>query len=136
MQSAPLAQLRDLCLALPETTEAGSGEDPTFSVKGQTFAAGHRVGDRPSVWFKATTGTKQRLLKSSPSRYFQPRYVGKHGWMGAWLDEDCDWTQLADLLRDSYRTTAPRPLTDLLTASLPNPIPSHRSRDRVSSVKG
>lgn len=132
MQSAPLAQLRDLCLALPETTETGGGEDPTFSVRGQTFAAGHRVADRQSVWFKATLETKRRLLTESPQRYFQPRYVGRHGWLGAWLDGDCDWPQLADLLRDSYRTTAPRPLIDMLAESLTSTLPTQPVKDKVA----
>ena len=39
-----------------------------------------------------------------------PPYMGRHGWVGAWLDADLDWEQLADLIEDSYRMTAPKRL--------------------------
>ncbi|ADD40549.1 hypothetical protein Snas_0837 [Stackebrandtia nassauensis DSM 44728] len=105
---ASLAKLRQLCLALPETTEVGVGDDPTFGVKGQTFATCHRVGDRESVWFKASPRTRSRLLSNGDDRrFFTPPYVGQHGWIGAWIDENCDWSQLDALLRESYQMTAP-----------------------------
>lgn len=103
---ASLAKLRQLCLALPETAEVGAGDDPSFGVKGQTFATCRRVGDRESVWFKASAGTRGRLLGAGDERrFFTPPYVGQHGWIGAWIDENCDWSQLDDLLRESYRMT-------------------------------
>ena len=107
MYAASLAHLRALCLALPHTTQTGAGDDPIFSVKGQTFATGHRVGERESVWFKATEDTRQRLLSRHGQRFFTPRYLDKHGWIGAWLDGSCDWSEIDKLLRDSYAMTAP-----------------------------
>ncbi|MFD0558212.1 MmcQ/YjbR family DNA-binding protein [Stackebrandtia endophytica] len=124
MQSAPLAHVRDLCLALPETTETGRGEDPTFSVRGQTFATGRRVGDRQSVWFKANLDTHRELVTTQPQQFFAPPYVGRHGWLAAWLNEDCDWVQLSELLKDSYRMTAPKPLIDMLADSVTSALPS------------
>jgi predicted DNA-binding protein (MmcQ/YjbR family) len=116
MTAASLAHLRDLCMALPETTEAAAGGDPSFSVRGQTFASGHRMGDRESVWFKATVNTRRRLLgRPEHPRFFAPPYVGQHGWMGAWLDDQCDWSELDDLLRESYRMTAPENLGNDVT---------------------
>ncbi|GAA4909118.1 putative DNA-binding protein (MmcQ/YjbR family) [Stackebrandtia albiflava] len=112
MYASPLDHLRDICLALPETTEAGAADDPIFSVKGKTFATGHHMGDGYAVWFKATPQTRERLLTSAPG-FFAPRYVGRHGWLGAWLDDGCDWTELTELLRDSHRMTTSPGLLDL-----------------------
>jgi hypothetical protein len=39
-----------------------------------------------------------------------PPYVGHHGWVGVWLDVEQDWSQLADLIKESYRMTAPKHL--------------------------
>ncbi|WP_349258310.1 MmcQ/YjbR family DNA-binding protein [Stackebrandtia sp.] len=104
-----------MCLALPETATAGTGGDPIFSVRGQTFAIGHRVGDRESVWFKVSASTRSRLLgRGGGRRFFTPPYVGQHGWLGAWLDDHCDWSELDSLLRESYRMTAPEALREAL----------------------
>lgn len=129
MYAASLAHLRDLCLALPETTEAGTGNDPSFSVRGQTFATGRRVGDRESVWFKATARTRRQILsRGDQRRFFTPPYVGQHGWLGAWLDDHCDWSELDRLLRESYRMTAPLALSQKLPSHediAPIPSPRH-----------
>lgn len=111
MHAASLTHLCDLCLALPETTQAGEASDPSFRVLGQTFATGHRVGDRESVWFKASNTTRQRLLHVDQQQFFKPPYVGKHGWLGAWLD-DCDWSEIDTLLKESYLMTAPSHLRE------------------------
>jgi predicted DNA-binding protein (MmcQ/YjbR family) len=36
--------------------------------------------------------------------------VGRNGWVGIWLDEKTDWEQVADLVEESYRVTAPKRL--------------------------
>ena len=120
MYAASLAHLRDLCLALPETTETGTGSDPSFSVRGQTFATGRRVGDRES-------GRTRRsiLSRDDHHRFFAPPYVGQHGWLGAWLDDHCDWSELEQLLRESYRMTAPLTLGAALPSAVEaQPVPS------------
>ena len=45
---------------------------------------------------------------------FNVPYVGHHGWLGAYLDIPVDWDELADLIDDSYRMTAPKRLLALL----------------------
>ena len=57
------------------------------------------------------------LVGSNPARFFVPPYVGYHGWVGLWLDGEIDWEELADLVVESYRMTAPKRLT--ATLSLP-----------------
>ena len=105
-----LDRLRGVCLAFPEAVEAGGVGNPSFKVRERIFAMQHGHEDRPSAWFKAAEGVQQLLVGSHPARFFRPPYVGHHGWVGAWLDVDQDWDELADLVEESYRMTAPKRL--------------------------
>ena len=69
----------------------------------------HGVDGRPSMWCKAPPGVQQALVSSNPDRFFVPPYVGYHGWVGMWLD--IDWDEVADLVEESYRMTAPKRLS-------------------------
>jgi predicted DNA-binding protein (MmcQ/YjbR family) len=107
---AALEKLRAICLALPEASEEGGVGNPTFKVRGKIFAMRHPHDGRMSVWLKAPPGAQGALVHTSPRVFFVPPYVGHQGWVGAWLDIDLDWEQLAELIEESYRMTAPKRL--------------------------
>jgi predicted DNA-binding protein (MmcQ/YjbR family) len=109
-----LDQLRAICLVLPEAVEAGGVGNPTFKVRGKIFAMRHLHDGRWSMWCKAPPGVQQLLVESDSARYFVPPYVGHHGWVGVYLDIVLDWPEIADLIEDSYRLTAPKRLSRLL----------------------
>jgi len=111
MQDEPLERLRAICLALPEASEQGGVGNPTFKVRDKIFAMRHGVDGRMSMWCKAPTGVQDILVDSNPERFFVPPYVGHHGWVGIWLDGELDWEEIADLVRESYRMTAPKRLS-------------------------
>ena len=46
-----------------------------------------------------------------------PAYLGPAGWTGLDLTDATDWDELAELLEDSFRVTAPKRLVDSLDAS-------------------
>jgi predicted DNA-binding protein (MmcQ/YjbR family) len=117
MTPETLERLRAICLALPEATEGGGVGDPTWRVREKIFAMQHRNDDRPSLWCKAEPGLQEALVRADPARFFVPPYVGQHGWIGLWLDLPLDWDELAGLIQDSYRRTAPK----RLLAQLPRP---------------
>jgi predicted DNA-binding protein (MmcQ/YjbR family) len=106
----PLDRLREICLAFPEAIEAGGVGNPSFKVREKIFAMQHGHQNRPSAWFKAREGVQELLTGSDPARFFRPPYVGHHGWVGTWLDVEQDWDELADLVEESYRKTAPKRL--------------------------
>ena len=113
MARGPLARLRRLCLALPETTERLSHGEPTWFVRGKTtfvMYADHHHDDRVACWCAAPAGAQQALIAEDPRRFFAPPYVGARGWVGVWLDVPVDWDELADLVADAYRTVAPKRL--------------------------
>ena len=103
-----LARLRAACLRLPEAEEAGGVGNPSFKVRSKIFAMQHGHRGRPSCWVKAPEGVQGMLVDHDAERFFVPPYVGHHGWVGIWLDGDPDWEELADLVEESYRLTAPR----------------------------
>jgi predicted DNA-binding protein (MmcQ/YjbR family) len=88
MPSRALIRLRKLCLALPESHEVEAWGEPTFRVRNKLFAM---------------------MVRASPDRFFVPPYVGPSGWI-VWLDGQVNWSELADLLRDSYVLVAPKHL--------------------------
>lgn len=119
----PLTRLRRLCLALPEAHEVEAWGEPTFRVRNKVFAmaatVGHHTQGRPAVWLKAGPGNQPMLVRIAPDRFFVPPYVGSAGWIGVWLDGDVDWKELAGLLRDSWKLTAPKRLVKAMNAGVP-----------------
>ena len=120
MPPRPLTRLRKICLALPEAHEVIAWGEPTFRVKNKLFAmyadaGNHHGGGRPAVWCKAGPGNQELMVRADPDRFFVPPYVGPSGWVGVFLDDKVDWEEVADLMRDSWRMTAPKRLQSLLT---------------------
>jgi predicted DNA-binding protein (MmcQ/YjbR family) len=119
MPPSPITRLRKLCLALPDAHEVEVWGEPTFRVRNKMFAMyaapnNHHGAGRPAVWCKAAPGNQSLMVRGSPGRYFVPPYVGPSGWVGVWLDRDPDWAEVDDLMRDSYRLTAPKRLQAVL----------------------
>ena len=116
----PLARLRQICLALPEATEKIAWGEPTYRVGGTKmfamFTDNHHGDGRISLWRKAPPGVQQMLVNAAPQRFYVPPYVGHKGWIGVHLDIEVDWTEVADLVEDAYRMTAPQRLVARLDA--------------------
>ncbi|TDE32655.1 MmcQ/YjbR family DNA-binding protein [Actinomadura sp. 6K520] len=108
------ARIREICLSLPETTEKpfGGHTAPSFRVRDKLFVMTSEDG--LSMTFKAGPGVQEALVAEAPERFFVPKYVGSKGWVGARLDVDHDWDEMAELVQDSYRLIAPKRLVKLL----------------------
>ena len=109
------ARLREICLALPEVTERASHGVPAWFVRdkksfAQLWADGHHGDEFPHLWCAGLPGAQEALIGSAPDRFFRPPYVGHRGWIGARLDGDVDWAELAELCADAYRAVAPATL--------------------------
>jgi len=114
MATRALTRLRKLCLALPDAREVEAWGAPTFRVK-TIFAMyaepGNHHGGREAVWVKALRTNQQLMVADDPERFFVPPYVGPSGWIGVHLDGPrLDWDELAELLRDAWRMSAPKKL--------------------------
>jgi hypothetical protein len=120
-RKTPLDRVRAICMALPEATERLSHGAPTFFIAGKkTFVMFHddHHGDGIlGLWCAAPPGAQQELVDEEPERFYVPAYVGHRGWIGVRLDRSPDWTEVAEIVEDAYRTVAgPRHL-ELLDAN-------------------
>ncbi|MBX6385786.1 MAG: MmcQ/YjbR family DNA-binding protein [Microbispora sp.] len=120
-EEAAAARIREICLSLPEAVEKpfGGHTAPAYRVGDKLFAMTSEDGR--SLTFKAGPGVQEALVASDPGRFFVPPYVGRNGWVGARLDVDQDWEEMAGLIEDSYRLIAPKRLVRLLGGRPPAP---------------
>ena len=111
-------RLRQLCLALPETTERLSHGAPTFFIRGKRaflmVLTNHHGDGRFAIWCAAPDGMQKSLVDADPERFFVPPYVGHRGWLGFRLDRELDWTELAGIVEDAYADVAPPKLVESL----------------------
>jgi phosphoribosylglycinamide formyltransferase 1 len=113
-----VAQVRDRALDLPEAEETLSHGMPCFGiVKGKKFAyvsMDHHGDGKTSLLVKMSGPDEQaQLIDMDPDRYYRPAYFGD-GWVGIRLDlGNNDWDSIADWLRRSWRSVAPKKLASL-----------------------
>jgi hypothetical protein len=111
-----LDRIRQICLALPETTERLSHGAPTFFVREKhsflSVMTDHHGDGRFAVWCAAAPGTQELLVGAEPERFFVPPYVGHRGWLGMRLDRGLDWDEFAGIAEDAYAEVAPARLVE------------------------
>ena len=112
MEDPILPEVRRLCLGFPEATEQETWGHPTFRIGRKLFATYGRVeqpdGEAVSTMtMKAAAGEQDSLLAEGHP-FFYPNYVGSKGWIGVLVDDDTDWTEIAELVEDSFRLIAPK----------------------------
>ena len=117
-----VAQVRERALALPETDEALSHGMPSFGiVKGKKFAyvsLDHHGDGKTSLLVKISGPDEQaQLIDMDSERYYRPAYFGD-GWVGIRLDlGDNDWDAIAEWLRRSGLSIAPKKLSGLMSVA-------------------
>ena len=110
-RKTPLDRVRELCLALPETTEKIAWGAPTWRVGGKLFVmfADHHHNDgRLAIWCNASDGAQEALVAADPDVFFRPAYVGPSGWIGVQLDKGLDWKVVKDLIAEAWKASAPK----------------------------
>ena len=111
-----LERIREICLALPETSERLSHGAPTFFVRGKRafvmVLTDHHGDGRFAIWCAAPEGLQAMLVEADPERFFVPPYVGHRGWLGVRLDHGLDWDELAGIVEDAFAEVAPRTLVE------------------------
>jgi hypothetical protein len=106
-----IGRLREICLALPETSERLSHGAATFFVRDKRaflmVLTNHHGDGRFAIWCAAAPGMQAMLVEADPERFFRPPYVGHRGWLGVRLDRELDWNELAGIAEDAYAEVAP-----------------------------
>lgn len=121
-----LARLRAVCLALPEAYEEPAWVGTRWRVRQRTFAHVVAVEEGSSSVFARVSGAdgpatvvtfrsageEMRALSESGRPFFYA------GWgrdvLGMFLDDDTDWTEVGELLTESYCLLAPKKLQALV----------------------
>jgi hypothetical protein len=115
-RESTLARIRELCLALPETSERPSHGAPTFFVRGKRAFVmvldDHHGDGRVAIWCAAPDGLQRMLVEADAERFFVPPYVGHRGWLGVRLDRGVHWDELAGIVEDAFAAVAPRKLVE------------------------
>ena len=115
-QERTLRRIRELCLALPETSERLSHGAPTFFIRDKRaflmVLTNHHDDGRFAIWCAAPAGMQQLLVDADPDKFFVPPYVGHRGWLGVRLDREFDWDELAGIAEDAYAEVAPPKLVE------------------------
>jgi hypothetical protein len=111
-----LAKLREICLALPETSERLSHGAPTFFVRQKRaflmVLTDHHGDGRFAIWCAAPDGMQKMLVDADEERFFVPPYVGHRGWLGLRLDRGIHWDELTGIAEDAYAEVAPAKLIE------------------------
>ena len=118
--------LRSICSALPETYEEPAWIGTRWRVRTKTFAHVLRIEpDHPAAYARAagvegpavvvtfrSSGAELEALRNAGHPYFYA------GWgrdaVGLVLDDDPDWTEIAELVTESYCVVAPKKLIALV----------------------
>ncbi len=132
MQSAAakrvLVAMREVCLALPETSEATQFGNPVWRAGKRVFAQCFAYRDAPlqvAFW----VGVDRQGLMTMDPRFRIPAYLGPNGWIALDVSKTFDVAELRELALESYRHFA---LARML-AALPD---EGRDEGRVEGRKG
>jgi predicted DNA-binding protein (MmcQ/YjbR family) len=101
-----LAELRDICLALPESAEVEAWGRPTFRAGQKLFAVFSGTDERPfAVVFKPEPAERPALVEDP--RFYVPAYFGPNGWLALdFTAAPVDWDEVSELMESSYRQVA------------------------------
>ena len=118
MSEKQLERVRQICLALPETSERLSHGEPTFFLYKKVFAMfanNHHDDGRVAVWLPTPSGFQSALIEAQPEVYFKPPYVGGRGWIGIELDRIPD-EDLRFHIQTAWELVAPKRLLSKIGA--------------------
>ena len=102
--------VRSIAMGLPEVEEKLTwGTDVTFRIRDKMFIVGG-VGSE-GITLKASITGQADLIDLDPETFSVAAYVGRFGWVNIRL-ERIDRALLERLIRDAWRSTAPKSIPD------------------------
>lgn len=130
-EPAVVRRIATVAAALPEVVEEDAWTGVRWRIRQKTFAhvmvaqpgyeSSYRdiTGDasvRTVLTFRSA-GAELLALTHAPLPFYKPPWSGTI--VGLVLDDDTDWTEVAELVTDSYRCCAPQKLVRLLDGETP-----------------
>lgn len=104
---ATVADVREIALSLPETSERPSYGTPGFRVKDRLFARVREEG--VLVVWTADVGEKDFLVRAEPKKFFTTAHYDGHASVLVRIGA-VDREELTELLTDAWRARAPKRL--------------------------
>jgi predicted DNA-binding protein (MmcQ/YjbR family) len=108
------ARIREILELLPEAHAVSSGRHMSLEVRKKRFGwflADHHGDGRIAVDVKAPHNVREQLAAALPEHFHVAQYLGRHGWIGLWLDvPHIDWSLVEMALESGYRLVAPKSL--------------------------
>src|SRR5215467_11294802 len=95
-----LLKLREICLALPKTSETVTFGHPTFQVGTKTFSVLETYKGELSICVKV--GKKMQPVFLEDDRFYRTPYVGQHGWVSLRANTKLNWKEIEGLVQGSY----------------------------------
>jgi hypothetical protein len=125
-----LDRIRTLCMALPEvTTRVDECNDPerssawSFDIRRRSFCllvhSEDPTGESATVLVLRAAAIERQGLLAIGHPFFEP-LVGPDR-VGVEITDDADWSEIGELVTDSYRTLAPKKLIAMLSSLPINP---------------
>jgi len=113
-----LTEVREICLALPESAEVEAWGRPTFRAGKKMFAVFEDNDEHPyAVTFKPEPDERPALLDES--RFYVPAYFGPGGWIALdFTAGTVDWVEVGELMESSYRQVALKRMLEILDEQL------------------
>jgi predicted DNA-binding protein (MmcQ/YjbR family) len=108
-----LKSLRQICLALPETSEAKQFGSPVWRAGKRVFAQAYGYDKKVRVAF--WVGVERQGLFTADPRYEIPPYMGHNGWIALDVTRRYDEKEVRPLALDSYRHFALKRMLAQLT---------------------
>ena len=119
-----LDHVRAICLALPETKETLTWEQPHFRVGEKIFAGCGEEKGRAVIGFKLEMDHADAIIQDP--RFWRAPYVGHKGWVSMDASGVDDWDEVRPLVLESYRLIAPKRTVaklDGAASAVPSPRP-------------
>jgi len=98
---AVLKAMRKICLGLPEVSEALQFGMPVWRAGKKTFACIYP--DKQKLQLSFWVGVDRQGLLTRAGRFSIPAYMGHNGWIALDVADECDWDEVYELARNSYR---------------------------------
>lgn len=109
------AALREICRALPETTEHNQGWASNYEIRRRSFCllvADETPGGRQPVLVIRASGDDRLMYLTMGRPFFE---IPKNKWkVGFVVNDETDWDEVRELITDSYCLVAPKKLVRLL----------------------
>ncbi len=101
-----LANLRAICLSLPNTRETLTWGSPHFRVGNKIFCGFGDEKGRLAIGFKLEMDHADAVIQDP--RFWRAPFVGRYGWVSMGVTPKMNWKQVKAFVEESYRLIAPK----------------------------